>query len=221
MAKKEFQRKFMHPTRRKLADMVRTGNYDKNTTVGWTPTKNTEIRNVGDVWEDDTNRYEQKNGYILKTAKNADILQNVRQWLADKKKCKGDECKTVKPSKKDEKLIVKTGYCINCLAKIETDIRHAGIWGEYAQYRVFTRMILEGKRKIEELKEAHDTAKQTYETVLETGEVEVWTLPKPVDEVKAEMKEIIEKWTSELNEVVEDRNKILEVIRNAGFEHYL
>ena len=27
---KEFKRKFMHPTRRKLADMVKTGEYEKN-----------------------------------------------------------------------------------------------------------------------------------------------------------------------------------------------
>ena len=27
---KEFKRKFMHPTRRKLADMVKTGQYETN-----------------------------------------------------------------------------------------------------------------------------------------------------------------------------------------------
>ena len=32
---KEFKRKFMHPTRRKLADMVKTGKYEKNQSVGW------------------------------------------------------------------------------------------------------------------------------------------------------------------------------------------
>ena len=47
---KEFKRKFMHPTRRKLADMVRTGEYEKNQSVGWEAKKQT--RKVGDVWED-------------------------------------------------------------------------------------------------------------------------------------------------------------------------
>ena len=32
---KEFKRKFMHPTRRKLVDMVQSGNYEKNTKIGW------------------------------------------------------------------------------------------------------------------------------------------------------------------------------------------
>ena len=48
---KEFNKKFMHPTRRKLVDMVMTGGeYAKSTTVGW-ETANVE-RKVGDVWED-------------------------------------------------------------------------------------------------------------------------------------------------------------------------
>ena len=33
---KEFKKKYMHPTRRKLVDMVETGEYDKNTTIGYT-----------------------------------------------------------------------------------------------------------------------------------------------------------------------------------------
>ena len=36
---KEFKRKYMHPTRRKLVDMVKTGEYDKNTTIGYTKQK--------------------------------------------------------------------------------------------------------------------------------------------------------------------------------------
>ena len=36
---KEFKRKYMHPTRRKLVDMVKTGEYDKNTTIGYTKVK--------------------------------------------------------------------------------------------------------------------------------------------------------------------------------------
>jgi hypothetical protein len=221
MAKKEFKKGLMHSTRRKLAEMVKTGVYDAPTTIGWTPKNDTHERKIGDVWEDEYHRYEKKAGYILKTSKQSDVLSEVRNWLKDIKKCKSGKCQTKKISKKDEKLIAKTGYCINCLAEIETKIRLAGIWEEYKQYRIYTRMIVVGRTKIEELREAHDTAKQTYETVLESGEAEVWTLPKPVDEVKAEMKEIIEKWDAELNEVIEKRNAVFDTIRKAGFEQYL
>ena len=56
---KEFNKKFMHPTRRKLVDMVLTGGeYEKNTLVGYTADK--VDRKVGDVWEDEHQRYEKK-----------------------------------------------------------------------------------------------------------------------------------------------------------------
>jgi len=61
---KEFKKKYMHPTRRKLVDMVETGKYDKNTTVGYT--KKEEARNVGDVWEDEHNKYEKKRRICFK-----------------------------------------------------------------------------------------------------------------------------------------------------------
>jgi hypothetical protein len=218
---KEFNKKFMHPTRRKLADMVKTGKYESNTTVGWTPKKEIKTRKVGDVWEDDSFRYEQKEGYFIKSPKNARVFHDIRNWLNEQKKCKGDNCQTKKISKKDEKLIIKTGFCINCLADIETKIRIAGVWDDYKNYRIWTRMLLEGKMKIEELKEAHDTVKQTYENVLENGEIEKWTLPRPVDEVKSEMKEIVEKWEVELNELVDKREVVANSVREAGFGQYL
>ena len=79
---KEFKKKYMHPTRRKLVDMVETGTYDKNTTVGYT--KKQETRNIGDVWEDEHNKYEKKEGYILKTGKNSEALQEIRKYLEEK-----------------------------------------------------------------------------------------------------------------------------------------
>ena len=38
---KEFKKKYMHPTRRKLMDMVKTGEYAKNTTIGYSKAKET------------------------------------------------------------------------------------------------------------------------------------------------------------------------------------
>ena len=78
---KEFKRKYMHPTRRKLVDMVKTGEYDKNTTIGYTKAK--ESHNVGDVWEDEHHKYEQKEGYIVKTGKNSEALSEIRKYLEE------------------------------------------------------------------------------------------------------------------------------------------
>ena len=134
---KEFQKKYMHPTRRKLVDMVQTGEYDKNTTIGYT--KAEEKRNVGDIWEDTHHKYEKKEGYILKTGKNSDALQEIREYLEEKSKCKNSECKTIKKSDKDRKLIEKNGYCLNCTVDIEHNIRTAGFWKEYENYKVWTK----------------------------------------------------------------------------------
>ena len=79
---KEFKKKYMHPTRRKLVDMVQTGEYDKNTTIGYDKIK--ETRNVGDVWEDEHNRYEKKEGYTVKTGKNSDAFQEIRKYIEKK-----------------------------------------------------------------------------------------------------------------------------------------
>ena len=100
---KEFKKKYMHPTRRKLVDMVETGKYDKNTTIGYTKAK--EVRNIGDVWEDKHNKYEQKDGYILKTGKNSEAFQEIRNYLQEKSNCKNSECKTIKTPKTQDKII--------------------------------------------------------------------------------------------------------------------
>ena len=137
---KEFKKKYMHPTRRKLVDMVETGTYDKNTTVGYT--KKQETRNIGDVWEDEHNKYEKKEGYILKTGKNSEALQEIRKYLEEKSKCKKYPNKNY--TAKDKKLIEKTGYCLDALVEIEHDLRIAGVFQEYQNYKVWTRMLVFG-----------------------------------------------------------------------------
>ena len=216
---KEFQRKYMHPTRRKLVDMVQTGEYDKNTTIGWT--KSEENHNVGDIWEDEFYKYEKKEGYTIKTGKNHEALQEIRNYLNLKKECSNPSCKKHKKNKTDEKLIQKTSYCINCLADIEHNFRGAGIWKEYEEFRIYTRMIVEGKIKLEELKQSINEIKPYYEFINEDGSVEKWSLPKSVDEVKVEIQEMIDNGEIELKEIVQKRNDAFEVIKEHKLEHYL
>ena len=104
-----FNRKFMHPTRRKLANMVKTGEYEKDTRVGWDGKSNT--REVGDIWEDDSHRYEKKEGYTMKTSKNIDVLCKVRDYLASRMTCDNPDCKRTTITPTDKKLIQQTGYC--------------------------------------------------------------------------------------------------------------
>ena len=108
---KEFKKKYMHPTRRKLVDMVQTGKYDKNTTVGYTKAK--ETHNVGDKWEDDTHKYEKKEGYTVKTGKNHEAFLKIRKYLQEKNKCQNSTCKTIKKTDNDIRFIQNGGFCID------------------------------------------------------------------------------------------------------------
>ena len=59
--------------------MVKTGEYDKNTQIGYEGKK--VERKVGDVWEDDHYKYEKKQGYIVKQGKNSDVFEDIRKYL--------------------------------------------------------------------------------------------------------------------------------------------
>jgi hypothetical protein len=215
---KEFKKKYMHPTRRKLLDMVHTGEYDKNATIGYEG--KTEIRNVGDVWEDEHHTYEKKDGFIVKTGKNSKSFQEARKYLEEKSKCK------IYPNKKytakDKKLIQKTGYCLDALVEIEHEIKSNGVWKEYSDYRVFTRMIIFGKAKIDSYKQSIDELKEQYEMIGSDGKVtESWKLPKPIEEVRSEINELIEYGNNELKELEEKRNSAFEALKKVSMEHYL
>jgi hypothetical protein len=216
---KEFKKKYMHPTRRKLVDMVETGTYDKNTTVGYT--KKQETRNIGDVWEDEHNRYEKKEGYILKTGKNSEALQEIRDFIKEKSTCKNSECKTIKKTAKDIKVIQQNGFCINCTIDREHELRANGLFQEYQNYKVWTRMIVYGKQKLEELKQSLLDVKEEYEYVNEDGTVEKWKLPKSTDEVKSDIQNMIDIGTIEIKELESKRNIAFDVLKEKNYEHYI
>jgi hypothetical protein len=217
---KEFKKKYMHPTRRKLVDMVMTGGeYEKTTTTGWNAEK--IERNVGDIWEDEYHKYEKKDGFTLKTSKNSEAFEELRKWKTEQSTCKGSECKTIKFTPTHKKLIQKTGFCANCLAEIETKIRVAGFWEQYEDYKVYTRMLIEGKIKLEELQQAYDDVKPYYEYINEDGTTDKWELPKSVEEVKADLMEMIEFGRTELEAVEKFRNIAFEILKDNKLEHYL
>ena len=217
---KEFKKKYMHPTRRKLVDMVQTGEYDKNTTIGYDKIK--ETRNVGDVCEDEHNRYEKKEGYILKTGKNSEAFQEIRNYLQEKTSCKNSECKTIKKTDKDLKFIQRGGFCMECTIDKEHQIRTAGLWEEYQNYKVWTKMIVYGKAKLDSYKQSIDELKEEYEMIGSDGKVtETWKLPKPISEVKAEIQELIDYGENEIKELEVKREEAFDKLREKNYEHYI
>ena len=217
--KKEFKKSYMHPTRRKLVEMIYTGEYDADTKVGWD--KDQIQRNVGDIWEDEFHKYEKKEGYIMKTSKNSDALQEIRDFVQKSNECKNSKCQTIKLTNTHKKLIQKTGYCANCLAEIEHQFRVNDVWKEYEDYKIFTRMIIDAKWKLEQIQQAQGEVKQTTEYINEDGSLETWTLPYNVDELKKEMTEFIENSKKELEELEKLRNEAFDIIKSKNLEHYL
>ena len=174
-----------------------------------------------DIWEDKWYKYEKKEGYTIKSGKNHEALQEIRNYLNLQKECSNPSCKKHIKTKADQKLIQKTTYCIDCLAELEHNFRGAGIWKQYEDFRIYTRMIVEGKIKLEELKQSINEIKPYYEFINEDGTVERWNLPKSVDEVKIEIQEMINNGELEIKEVVKKRNEAFEVIKEHKLEHYL
>lgn len=216
---KEFNKKYMHPTRRKLVDMVETGEYDKNTTVGYTKTE--ESRNIGDKWEDDNHKFEKKEGYTLKTGKNHEAFQKIREYLKEKNNCKNATCKTVKKTDNDIRFIQNGGFCMNCTTERETILRVDGVFVPYQNYKVWTKMIVYGKQRLEELKHSLTEVKEEYEYVNEDGTVEKWKLPKSIDEVKSEIQEMIDIGNKELEELEANRLLAFDELKDKNYEHYL
>mgnify|MGYP003338183732 FL=1 len=126
MAKKEFKRSLMHKTRKEIADFVLRG--DEISQKVWGYEGESKQRKVGDVWEDEYWRYEQKDGYISKTGKNHEVYQEIRDYLKKKSECQNSECKKEKFGATDKMIIQQTGFCVDCLVEMESEIKRIGLY---------------------------------------------------------------------------------------------
>jgi hypothetical protein len=213
---KAFSKKYMHPTRRKLVDMVMSGgDYEKNTTISLSVSNVEKVRNVGDVWEDESgNIWEQKEFGKIKKSKISDTMADVRQYLSSLTKCNGESCdKKGKYGPTDKKLIRKTGYCSSCLAIKEWEVKKDGLWEEYEKYKITTNMISYGKDVLDKLNQAYNDAKQEYEYINEDGSIEKWTMERDVDELKAEIMLEIQKVEDELELVIKERDSAWDMLK--------
>jgi hypothetical protein len=218
---KEFNKKFMHPTRRKLVDMVLTGGeYEKNTQISFSGADKEKIkREVGEKWTDDNGRsWEQLEAGRIETSELGDTMSEVRAYLDSLNTCKGKECKTIKPGRVDKKLISKTGYCITCLAQKESEIKLDGLWGYYETYKITSNMISHGKDVVAQFKQAYEDAKQEYEVVNEDGTLEKWSMERDVEELKAEIMVDIVNFEKEIEEATKLRNQAYEQLKHKNYD---
>jgi hypothetical protein len=218
---KEFNKKFMHPTRRKLVDMVLTGGeYQKETQISFSGADKKKIkREVGDKWTDDNGKsYEQLEAGKIETSELGDTMAEVRAYLDKLNTCKSDNCKTIKVGRVDKKLISKTGYCLHCLSLREAEIKYDGLWKEYEDYKMYSNMIAHGNDVIAQFQQAYNDTKQTYEVVQEDGKIETWSMERDVNELKAEIMTDIVNFEKEIEEVTKLRNEAYAKLKDKNYD---
>ena len=218
---KEFNKKFMHPTRRKLVDMVLHGKeYETDTFVSFAGAEESgKVRELGEKWTDSNGQmWEQKEFGKMKISELSDTMSDVRAYLDRLNTCKSPDCKTIKIGRVDKKLISKTGYCTKCLAIKEFQIKNDGFWEAYETYKITSNMIAYGKDVVAKFKQAYTDAKQEYEVVGEDGKIEKWRMEKDIDELKAEILADIERYESEIQEAIKLRDGAWDLLKDKNYE---
>jgi hypothetical protein len=218
---KEFNKKFMHPTRRKLVDMVLTGGeYEKNTQISFSGADKEKVtRKVGERWTDENGKsWEQYEAGKIEVSELGDIMAETRAYLDSLNTCKSENCKTIKITRIDKKMISKTGYCLHCVTLKEAQIKYDGLWKEYEDYKMYSNMIAHGKDVIAQFQQAYNDAKQTYEVVQEDGKIETWSMERDVDELKAEIMTDIVNFEKEIEQVTKLRNEAWGKIKDKNYD---
>ena len=218
---KEFNKKFMHPTRRKLVDMVMHGaEYEKESFISFSGADKEIIkRKVGEKWTDENGKsWEQTEGGRIEFSELGDIMAEARAYLDKLNSCKSDNCKTIKIGRVDKKLISKTGYCLHCLTIRESQIKVDGLWEAYEDYKIFSNMISYGTDIVSQFQQAYNDAKQTYEVVQEDGTIEKWSMERDVEELKAEILLDIVKFEGEIEQATKLRNEAYDKLKDKNYD---
>jgi hypothetical protein len=218
---REFNKKFMHPTRKKLVDMVLTGGeYEKNTQISFAGAENQNLkRKVGEEWTDSNGKkWKQLEAGKISVSEHGDVFEEARAYLDRLNTCKAEDCQTIKVGRVDKKLISKTGYCLHCLTKKEAQIKYDGLWKEYEDYKIYSNMIDHGKDVIARFKQAYNDVKQEYEYINEKGESEKWTMEKDVETMKAEILLDIMNFEKEIEDVTKLRNEAWDKLKDKNYD---
>lgn len=190
MAKrKSFEQKnnHIHPTRKQIIDTVfdRASNVQR---VHGYEGEEEAVHKVGDVWTDkDGNSWEQKQGYKISITK----MDAVRQYLQKLNTCTSPDCKTMKYTEADRKLIRKTGLCLECLTEMETQLKKDGTYPFYEDYKI-TRNQLAFVRELKmRFEDAINGVSTKMQFVNENGTLDEWKFDVDVQKVKEDLEKDI------------------------------
>jgi hypothetical protein len=201
----EEKSKGMHKSRKLIIDTV-FGREDNTQRVFGYEGETAQKREVGERWVDsDGKEWEQKEGYKVAVSQ----MDDVRQFLQKLTTCHSENCETKQYSKADKKLIVKTGYCIICLDRLERKLKEDGTFAFYQDYKITLNklgFIRDFKQKCED---SLNSLKKDFQMVTEDGRMENWTWEVDIEQVRKDLKSDIDN-SYDAIELLLERRRLLE-----------
>lgn len=195
----EEKNKYIHPTRKKIIDTV-FGREDNTQRVHGYEAESDIKRKVGEIWTDkDGKEWEQKEGYRINLTK----MDDVREFLNKLNNCSSSECKTIKYSNADKKLIRKSGLCIDCLQKFESELRADGTYPFYEDYKISNNQLAYVIDLKAQFEEALKGVSQTLEFVNEDGTIQKWHYEVDIEKVKEDLQKDIDGATEAIEALLE------------------
>ena len=180
--------KGMHKSRKLIIDTV-FGRTDNTQRVFGYDGEVKQKREIGDRWTDNYGKeWEQKEGFVSAVTQ----MDDIRKYLDKLNTCSNTECTTTKPSMADKRLIRKTGLCIVCLAKQETQLKLDGTYAFYEDYKTTLNKLGFVRDIKAQYEEALLGIKQQIEQVTEDGRVEKWTWDVDIEKVKTDLRQDID-----------------------------
>ena len=175
--KKEFSKRDVQ----RMRNLITGKSGDKTATLaGWD--KHTQDHKEGEVWEEAGRKWTIKNGIKQNITK----LDRVKSMAIMPLNC--PSCKTpMQVNEINKKMYGIHKMCLNCVVKMEDEIKREGKWDEYAK-----NIINSNKNaSLEDFERALETWMQDKDTfVSEAGDVESWTggdKKKMFEEIKANL----------------------------------
>ncbi len=209
--RKSFEQKnnYIHPTRKKIIDTV-FGREDNTQRVHGYDGEVEAKREVGEIWTDKEGKtWEQKEGYKISVSQ----MDDVRQYLEKLNNCKADDCKTIKYSNIDKKVIRKTGLCVTCLRKMESDLREDGTYPFYEDYKITNNQLSYVTDLKAQFEEALKGVSQTLEFVNEDGTIQKWHYEVDVEKVKEDLQKDIDGATEAIEALLERKAALEDKLR--------
>jgi hypothetical protein len=180
--------KGIHKSRKLIIDTV-FGRTDNTQRVFGYDGEVKEKREVGEKWTDKEGKeWEQQEGFVSAVTQ----MDDIRKYLDKLNTCSNSDCPTTKPSMADKRLIRKTGLCIVCLAKQETELKMDGTYPFYEDYKITLNKLGFVRDTKAQYEEALLGIKQQIEQVTEDGRVEKWTWDIDIEKVKADLRQDID-----------------------------